>query len=120
MPNHYHLLLRQDGETPAGKVAQSVFNAYAKAYNKRYDRGGALFQDRFRAVQVDDEPYLIHLCCYIHANPAKAGLVTRSEDWPYSNYLEWVGLRAGTLVDQALVTYYFPDRAEYRRYVRAT
>jgi REP element-mobilizing transposase RayT len=33
MPNHYHLLLRQDGEKSAGNVPQSVFNSYSKAYN---------------------------------------------------------------------------------------
>ena len=117
MPNHYHLLLRQDGETPAGKVPQLTFNAYAKAYNKRYNRQGALFQGRYHAVHVDSDEYLAVLCCYIHANPVKAAIVQRPEDWPYSNYPEWIGARKGKLVDQGLVADIYPDRAEYRRYV---
>ena len=37
MPNHYHLFVRQDGEHPAGQLAQQVFNSYSKAYNNAYD-----------------------------------------------------------------------------------
>ena len=40
MPNHYHFLLRQDGEQPISLLMQRVFNAYTKAYNKRYHRSG--------------------------------------------------------------------------------
>jgi REP element-mobilizing transposase RayT len=36
MPNHYHLLVRQDNDTRAGALCQRVFNRYSKAYNKRY------------------------------------------------------------------------------------
>ena len=47
MPNHYHFLLRQEGEAPAGSLPQSVFNSYTKAYNKRYEQSGTLFEHRF-------------------------------------------------------------------------
>lgn len=119
MPNHYHLLLRQDGQDPAGLLPQRAFNSYTKAFNKRYDRTGTLFEGRYRAIWVDKTEYLFHLCRYIHANPVKARLVARLEDWPFSNYLEWMGLRNGTLVDRDFVAESFPDREPYRQFVTA-
>jgi len=87
MPNHYHFLLRQDDQVPAGRLPQRVFNSYTKAFNKRYDRTGTLFEGPFKAIHVDQDRYLLHLCRYIHANPVKHGLVSDLEQWPYSNYL---------------------------------
>lgn len=103
MPNHYHLLVRQDGETPAGVLPQRVFNSYSKAYNRRYDHSGTLFEHRYQAKPVTDETYLLYLCCYIHTNPVRDGLVADPGEWPYSNYLEWVNERQGTLVDRIFV-----------------
>jgi REP element-mobilizing transposase RayT len=117
MPNHYHFLLRQDGEEPAGLLPQLTFNRYSKAFNKRYGRTGTLFEGRYRSVWVDRTEYLFHLCRYIHANPVKARLVAGLEDWPFSNYLEWVGKRNGTLVDREFVAESFPDRDRYREFV---
>jgi putative transposase len=117
LPNHYHFLLRQDGEDPAGLLIQRVFNSYTKAINKRYDRTGTLFEGRYRAIHVAQETYLAHLCCYIHANPVKHGLVADLQDWPYSNYLEWVGTRNGTLVDRAFIQMHFEDACTYARLV---
>jgi len=117
MPNHYHFLLRQDGQEPVGRLPQRVFNSYTKAFNKRYDRTGTLFEGPFRAIHVDRDSYLVHLCRYIHANPVKHGLVPDLEQWPYSNYPEWIGLRNGTLVDPDFVHEHFPVAESYRRFV---
>lgn len=66
---------------------------------------------------IDRDEYLIHLCRYIHQNPVKASLVTRPENWPYSNYLDWVGKRNGTLIDRSLVKEYFASAEEYQNFV---
>jgi REP element-mobilizing transposase RayT len=119
MPNHYHFLLRQDGEVALSRVVGWLFNAYVLAVNNQQGRSGTLFEGRFRDVQVDKEGYLIHLCRYIHANPVKAGLVADPGEWPYSNYLEWVRERPGSLVDQEFVETYFPTSqgSAYREFV---
>jgi putative transposase len=69
MPNHYHFLVRQNGEDPAGLLPQRVFNSYTKAYNKRYSHSGTIFERRYQAILVEQERYLKHLCRYIHLNP---------------------------------------------------
>ncbi len=117
MPNHYHFLLRQNGDEPAGNVPQSVFNSYSKAYNKRYEQSGTLFVGRFRAKHIHSMPHLLHLCRYIHGNPVKDGLIADPADWPYSNYLEWLGERKGTLVDREFVQNYFSSPKDYRSFV---
>jgi REP-associated tyrosine transposase len=103
MPNHYHICIRQDGDYPAGLLPQRVFNSYTKAYNKRYEQSGTLFEHRFQAKAILNSAHLLHLCRYIHANPVKDGLVADPADWPYSNYLEWVGERNGTIVDREFI-----------------
>ena len=58
-PNHYHFLVRQDGEEPAGNLPQSVFNSYTKAYNKKYETSGTLFEGRFHAKAVQTKSHLL-------------------------------------------------------------
>jgi REP element-mobilizing transposase RayT len=117
MPNHYHYLVRQDSEHRAGLLPQRVFNSYSKAYNKRYDHSGTLFQGPYEVILVDKTDYLLHLCRYIHANPIKDGLVVSLEAWPYTNYAEWLGLRPGTMIDRQFVQSYFPNPADYTTFV---
>ena len=119
MPNHYHCLVRQEGEHPAGLLPQRVFNSYTKAYNKRYRHSGTLFEGNYKAIHVEDETHLLHLCRYIHANPVIHGLVPDVADWPYCNYLEWVGERDGTLVDRDFVREHFPSPGSYQEFVSA-
>jgi hypothetical protein len=73
LPNHYHWLVRQDGDVRAGLLPQRVFNAYGKAYNKRYGHSGTLFEGAYKVEPVLDEGHLLHLCRYIHANPVVHG-----------------------------------------------
>lgn len=118
MPNHYHFLLRPETDRPLSEFINVLFNAYVQALNRQRDRTGTLFEGRFRHVLVDRWDYLIHLCRYIHRNPVKAGLVALPEDWPYSNYREWVGLRNGTLKDEQFIREHFPTEGEYREFVQ--
>ncbi len=117
MPTHYHFLTRQDGDEPAGSLPQFVFNSYSKAYNKMYDHSGTLFEGRFKAKPVQASSYLLHLCRYIHGNPVKDGLVTNPADWPYSNYLEWIGERSGSLVDREFINDQFDNPEEYKKFL---
>ncbi len=117
MPNHYHFLLRQDAEQPLSRFINVLFNAYVQAINREQGRRGTLFEGRFRHVQVDRNEYASQLCRYIHLNPVKAGIVTHPEDWPYSNYRDWLGLRPGTLKDEAFIREFWATPESYRRFV---
>jgi REP element-mobilizing transposase RayT len=117
MPNHYHFVLRQESEVPISTFMQRLFQSYTQAFNKQQGRRGPLCEGRFRHVHVDRDEYLVYLCRYVHLNPVEAGLVAQPSDWPYSNYLEWIEARAGTLVDRAFVRQYFSTPADYVAFV---
>jgi putative transposase len=117
MPNHYHFLIRQDGEQPAGLLPQHIFNSYVKAYNKRYDHTGTLFEGHFHTRHIQNYEHLMHLCRYIHANPVKDGFAAAPADWQYSNYLDWIGKREGRLVDRNFIKENFANQNEYKDFV---
>ncbi len=117
LPNHYHWLIRQDGDIRAGLLPQQVFNAYSKAYNRRYGHSGTLFEGTYKVEQVLSESHLLHLCRYIHANPVIHDIVEEVDLWPYSNYPEWVGERPGSLIDRGFVEAHFPTADTYRAFV---
>jgi len=117
LPNHYHILVRQDDAPRASLLPQRIFNSYSKRYNLKYQHSGTIFQGPARAKLVPDERYLLHLCRYIHANPVRHGLVRTLAEWPYTNYPEWIETRSGTLVDRAFIQTHFPTPASYRDFV---
>lgn len=128
MPTHYHLLVRVREETsevlktsevsPAiSRAMQRFLISYTKAINKRYNRTGALFQGAFQAKPVLAYDHLLNLCVYIHANPVKDGLIERPEEWPYSNYAEWIGQRNGTLFDKEFIREHFETPEAYRAHL---
>lgn len=118
MPNHYHFLVRQDGKHPVGLFPQRIFNAYVKAFNKKYRRKGTLFEGRYKAVHVGETVYLYHLCRYIHCNPVKAGVVDDAAEWPYSNYGDWLFPRQSVLTDREFITQHFSDPGEYQEFAQ--
>ena len=117
MPNHYHFLIRQDGQIPVSKFVQNLFDSYVQAVNKQQHRQGTLFGGKFKRKHVDKEEYLIYLCRYIHRNPVEAGLVSKPEEWDYSNYSEWIDLRDGDLVDEQFIKEYFDIPQLYSEFV---
>ncbi|HEX5836748.1 MAG TPA: transposase [Anaerolineales bacterium] len=129
MPTHYHILVRVKQTTSesfkTSEVSKQISLAmqkflisYTKAINLRFSRVGSLFQGQFQAKPVQTDSYLHNLCLYIHANPVKDRLVTAPEDWIYSNYLEWLGQRNGTLVDPHFIQEHFGSSAEYQQLVK--
>lgn len=86
MPNHFHLVVRQNGDQEAREFISMVQMTYAKYFNKKYGRKGQLFEGRYRCVEIKDQKHLINLINYLMQNPVKAGLVKRPEDWPYLSF----------------------------------
>lgn len=117
MPNHYHLLV-QCRTNHVSEAMQRLSMAYTKAMNRRYNRVGALFQGQFQAIAVNSDEYLCHLARYIHLNPVKAGLVAHPKDWEFSSYLEYAGLRAGTLPRLHVLQQQLAVESEYQAFLK--
>jgi REP element-mobilizing transposase RayT len=117
MSNHYHFLLRQDGEKQISAFMQAVFFKYSLHFNARHHHSGTIFEGPFQAIPVDRNTYLLHLCRYIHRNPLEAAIVVKPEQWDYSNYAEFIGIRNGALVDREFVKINFGSPENYADYV---
>lgn len=117
MPNHYHFLVQQTTEKPLSAWLHKIFVGYTQAVNKQQQRSGTLFEGRPKHIPIENDDYLIHLMWYIHSNPVEAGLVSMHSKWPFSNYLDCVGKRNGTMVDKDLIRQRFGSLPEYEKFV---
>jgi len=85
MGNHMHLLLKE-GKTGISGIMKRIGTSYVYWYNRKYDRTGHLFQDRYKSEPIEDDSYLLTVTRYIHQNPVKIGLSIDS--WTsYNDYL---------------------------------
>ena len=87
IPNHVHLLLRT-GLVPISLLMRRLLTGYAVWFNKKYRRHGQLFQNRYKSILCQEDPYLKELVRYIHLNPLRAGLV---EDMKKLDKHPWCG-----------------------------
>ncbi len=117
MPNHFHLMLQESAEANITNLMLSLQTSYAKAINKRYNRVGHLFQGPFKNILIDKTEYLVHLSRYIHQNPALAGLVRLPEEWEFSSYRDYLGIRNGSLPQSQVVLSEFDGVDDYQEFV---
>lgn len=88
MNNHLHLLVKAEKENLV-QMMKKVGIRYAMYYNKKYERIGSVFQDRFKSQNVENEGYLLCAIRYIHNNPVKAKIVKEVTDYKYSSINEY-------------------------------
>lgn len=101
MPNHLHLLIRQNGPQPLSLLMQRLHTSYSMHYNKRYETVGHVFQDRSYFKIVDKDEYLMHLSRYIHLNPQ--GIVSKLPSYKWSSYPEYIGEIEDPIADTKFV-----------------
>ena len=104
MPNHFHLLIRQDKKTSLEGFMRALMTRYSMYFNKRYKRVGSLFQGRYKAVLIENEEYLLHLSRYIHTNPSEH---TNDLVNAYSSYADYLKLRDTSWVKPSFVLSFF-------------
>lgn len=80
MPNHFHLLVRENTEGGISTFMQKLGTAYAMYFNSTHGRTGTLFEARYKIKHVDTDTYLHWLYAYIHLNPLKLRNKTWRED----------------------------------------
>ncbi len=74
MKNHAHLLL-MTGTVPIATVMRRLLTGYAQDFNRRHNRHGQLFQNRYKSILCEEDQYLLELVRYIHLNPVRARTV---------------------------------------------
>jgi len=111
MGNHIHLLIKT-GVEELGQIFRRIGASYVYWYNRKYDRTGHLFQDRYKSEAVETDHYMFAVLRYIHQNPLKAGMVNHIVDYPYSSYAEYIGLNNEQYVDKDFALSLFHEEKE--------
>ena len=86
MSNHAHMLIKVDDVKLMEKWMHKVNSNYAKYYNKKYEKVGYVFNNRYYSQEILNEKHLFRCIKYIHDNPVKAGMCDRPENYYYSTY----------------------------------
>ena len=105
LKNHFHLLV-QVKDVEDGKVSQAFsnfFNSYSKAINKKYNRSGSLFRDRFKRIKITDEEYLRRVIVYINLNPVFHQFVTNINAYKHSSYLSLISEKSTLLKREEVI-----------------
>lgn len=105
MVNHVHLIIRVNDEF-LSKSIQGLLVKYVSYFNKKYDRSGTLFQDRFKSKLVENQRYFLEVCKYVHRNPEKAR-ICKTEKYEWSSYLEYI--KKEKIIDKNILLHYFND-----------
>lgn len=86
MNNHAHMLIRTEEIKELSKYMQRLNTKYAIYYNKKYEKVGYVFRDRYKSEGIYSEEQLYSCINYIYNNPVKAGMCSKAEEYPYSNH----------------------------------
>jgi len=95
------LLLATPAETASlARFMQGLGRRYVKAFNHRHGRSGALWEGRYRTTVVDPASHLLACIRLVEQAPMRAGLVTRTGDWPWSSAAHHAGQKADPIVTE--------------------
>jgi putative transposase len=117
LPNHFHLFLRT-GNVPIATVMQRLLTRHAIYFNRRHRRYGHLFQNRYKSILCQEDPYFLELVRYIHLNPLRANIVNglKSLDhYPYSGHSAIMGKLKTNWQDTDYVLGWFGKRVKSAR-----
>ncbi|MCU0354886.1 MAG: hypothetical protein MUD08_14290 [Cytophagales bacterium] len=124
LPNHFHLLIRTRSESEVYNLRHCqkrsekdfhkavmqpfmwMLNGYAQAYNKVYNRRGALFIDYMRRKKVAEERYFTQLVYYIHRNPVHHGFCEHPGEWEFSSYRALLSLQPTALERESVLDWF--------------
>ncbi len=88
MPNHIHLVGEPTAPEKLSKFMQCLQRSYTAYYNKKYNKVGHLWQDRFKAKVIVKDRYLIDCIAYVEQNPIRANLIKNIKEYEFSSYSE--------------------------------
>lgn len=117
MNNHAHFLIYSPQIEYIVKFMQKINTTYSRFYNKKFNRVGYVYRDRYKSQTIVDRKHLINCLIYIHNNPLKAGIVSRVQDYKYSSYLEF--LNGGTIINDKSIKILFGDIPNFRNVFNA-
>ena len=87
MNNHAHMLIETEKIDELSKYMHRINCMYGRYYNRKYNRVGYVFRNRFKSEGIYNDEQLYNCIKYIYDNPVKAGICNKAEEYAYSNYM---------------------------------
>jgi putative transposase len=104
---------------------RKLLTGYVVNFNRKHRRYGHLFQNRYKSIICEEDPYLLELTRYIHLNPLRAGIVKDIDgldSHPWTGHAAIMGRQMYPWQDRNSILAYFGKtegaaKASYRRFV---
>ncbi|HEY5575792.1 MAG TPA: transposase, partial [Clostridiaceae bacterium] len=116
-----HILVKT-GDMHIGNLISRIHSIYTRFFNNKYNYLGHLFQDRYHIELVEDDAQLLSTSRYIHLNPVKAKMVENPQDYEWSSYSIYIGLKEEKIIESERILSYFKRenaRESYRCFVES-
>lgn len=119
MPNHYHFLIKQLQDKGIPKFFSNLQNSFAKVFNLKNDRNGALFQNAFKAKRIETNEQFIHVSRYIHLNPVTAYLIEFDKlvDYMWTSFEAYVLEKDIGFLNKEFLLKMFGSKEKYIKFV---
>lgn len=120
MPNHFHLILKQQKDKGILDFIRLVSSSYSHYFNIKYERKGGLFEGRFQAIRIETEEQLLHLNRYIHLNPYSSYLVKDLKSlikYPFSSFSEYLSYSKEKICQKEIILSQFKNVKEYEKFI---
>ena len=120
MPNHFHLLLRQERDNGISKFMSNIQNSITRYVNSATKRKGHIFQGQFKSVLIESNEQLLHVSRYIHLNPFNSYIVKNIESlekFMWSSLYEYLNGDA-QLCNTKLILSNFKDPQNYWKFIK--
>lgn len=116
MDTHVHLLIQESEEI--GVSIKRITVSYVQWFNRKYNRVGHLFQNRYKSEPIEDERYIMAVLRYIHQNPIKAGMVKKTVKYNWSSYNEYLKMYDSNnyLIDGEIMKAYFNSKKSFAEF----
>lgn len=125
MSNHVHILFKS-GKDGISSVMRKLLTWYAQYYNRRHNRTGHLFENRYKSILCEEDKYLLALVRYIHLNPLRAQIVKTIEEldgYYWSGHRDLIGKAKNPWMDSEYILFQFGSTRwkainAYRKFMR--
>jgi putative transposase len=120
MPNHFHLLLKENVEKGITTFIRNFQISYTKYFNIKTDRVGPLLQGQFKAVHIENTDQLMHLSRYIHLNPYTSHTVTSLDsllEYEWSSLNEYLSDSEASFCKKDIILAGFSKKNTYKDFV---
>jgi putative transposase len=120
MPNHWHLLLKQNIDRGITIYINRLSNSYARYFNTKYGRKGPIFQGRFKSVVIENDKQLLHTSRYIHLNPYSSNVISsinELENYQFSSFQEYTSMVGSRICEKEIILNNFKKINSYKNFV---